>query len=239
MAGTQTNQIQPFKRLREFRNLAATGWTEIDLTALGPVSGEPARSIYVPTDGAGEGRLVIEQDGTDVPLTGLAESESAMDGPFFFDKIKKTGVIPLSLAYVYDASPETYTDTTDDQNAGTGVAQTPPTETTSDLIYLGFDVPVTGVRYVSTVAGAGATVAVTIWTGSSFADPTDTEGTSALSVSGDITWAFNSSFAASVINATRPLFWVKIANSVVWSTNPEGYFQGLMTTDVDHIRVGW
>lgn len=236
MTMTARREIGPFRRHRHFANLGATGWTEIDLKALGGVEAgdEPARGIRVVT--AGNGRLVVEQDGVDVPLVDLADKEELVG---FYSAIKKTGVIPLSLGYTYDASPEGYTDFTASHNAGIATTLVPSSETTSDHIYLGFDVPVTGLRYVSTVAGAGATVAVTIWTGSSFADPTDTEGTSALSQSGDITWAFNSSFAASVINGSRPLFWVRIAMSVVFSTNPQGYFHGLMTTDLSKLRVSW
>lgn len=239
MGSSLTRQIQPYRGIQELRGLTGTNWTEVDLKAISPDGVSPARSLYVPNGGEGEGRLCYESDGNDYVLTGVEGAKSAMDGVFFADKILQTGEVRLALGYTYDDSETSYTEFQDSHNVGTATELVPTNETTSDLIYLGFDYPVTGVRYVSSVAGAGATIAVDIWTGSSFADPTDTDGTSALSQSGDITWAYNSSFAVSSINSSRPLFWVRISNSVVWSTNPQGYFQGIVTTDIDHLRVGY
>lgn len=138
----------------------------------------------------------------------------------------------------YDDSAETYTEETTDANSATDADWTvfPSSEAVDDFVAIGHTEPFGKlvVDYANGTAGIGGAVTWEYWDGSAWTEVSGlSDGTSGFTATAAddkaVTWTIPTDWSARVLDAGRPLYYVRARVTTVYSTNPvldQGFIPG-------------
>src|SRR5712691_6573531 len=104
----------------------------------------------------------------------------------------------------------TWTDNTTEARLNAGTAfKLFITPATTDRAYFGMQVPFTRLKFDFGTLGLTATYVFEYWNGSAWTTLTVTDGTSAFTANGAVTWTAPGSWATTAVNSTT-LYWVRV-----------------------------
>jgi len=164
--------------------------------------------------------------------------DDAVDAVYVGRKIPATGGT-LDQVWQFDAAPA-YVDMTTEANDATvnNWIIFPAAEATGDACIIGSAVPFTGVTFDNTggVQGVGGVVVWEYWNGAAWAALTgvtdNTTGFTAAVGVQTLTFTQPADWAASVINGSASLYYIRARITTIYGTNPQ-YDLGFITGDAD------
>src|SRR5262245_47827919 len=89
----------------------------------------------------------------------------------------------------------------------------------NDEFYMGLSAQFDRITFDIATAASGGTFVWEYWNGSAWVTLTVTDGTSAFTVDGKVTWTIPGAWATTAVNGTTQ-YWVRVRSTVAPSTNP-------------------